>query len=141
MLSPSLRTTVDEEFISTYRTQLIEVDLLDRESTIGNDELQGIKEHTIDIIFSIGVRMHTGDAHKAAASLATKLKGGGSLSLRLYGQGNFITYPEVNGWFKEFGLDIAESREKANTPHNQLSKTVHSLIGRPSTVTIRGVKS
>jgi SAM-dependent methyltransferase len=45
---------------------------------------------TFDIIFSIGVLMHTGDARKATACLRHKLKPGGSLSVHMYGKGNMI---------------------------------------------------
>ncbi len=43
-----------------------------------------------DIIFSIGVLHHTGDAKRATMSLAGKLKPGGSLTVHVYGKGNFI---------------------------------------------------
>jgi SAM-dependent methyltransferase len=43
-----------------------------------------------DIIFSIGVLHHTGDARRAVMSLADKLKPGGSLTVHVYGKGNFI---------------------------------------------------
>ena len=44
----------------------------------------------IDVIFSIGVLMHTGDAARATASLASKLKPQSSLTVHLYGKGNPI---------------------------------------------------
>jgi SAM-dependent methyltransferase/uncharacterized protein YbaR (Trm112 family) len=43
-----------------------------------------------DVIFSIGVLMHTGDAHKATACLSQKLKPEGSLTVHMYGKGNPI---------------------------------------------------
>src|SRR5439155_11051167 len=43
-----------------------------------------------DVIFAIGVLMHTGDAKAAARSLTAKLKPGGTLSVALYGKGNAI---------------------------------------------------
>jgi len=43
---------------------------------------------TFDVIFSIGVLMHTGDARRAVESLAGALAPGGSLSVHLYGRGN-----------------------------------------------------
>jgi SAM-dependent methyltransferase len=45
---------------------------------------------TFDVIFSIGVLMHTGDACKATARLIQKLKPGGSLTVHMYGKGNWI---------------------------------------------------
>ena len=45
---------------------------------------------TFDIIFSIGVLMHTGDAHRATTHLIHVLRPGGSLTVHLYGRGNFI---------------------------------------------------
>jgi len=45
-------------------------------------------EQTFNVIFSIGVLMHTGDAHKATKSLADKLKVGGSITVHVYGKGN-----------------------------------------------------
>jgi SAM-dependent methyltransferase len=46
-------------------------------------------DRTFDVIFSIGVLMHTGDARKATACLHQKLKPGGSLTIHLYGRGNW----------------------------------------------------
>jgi SAM-dependent methyltransferase/uncharacterized protein YbaR (Trm112 family) len=43
-----------------------------------------------DVIFSIGVLMHTGDAQRATKALIQALKPGGSLTVHLYGRGNFI---------------------------------------------------
>jgi 2-polyprenyl-3-methyl-5-hydroxy-6-metoxy-1,4-benzoquinol methylase len=40
-----------------------------------------------DVVFSIGVLMHTGDARQATFSLARKLKPGGSLTVHVYGKG------------------------------------------------------
>jgi len=48
------------------------------------------RDNTFDVIFAIGVLMHTGDARKATASLVRKLRVGGSLSVHLYGKGNII---------------------------------------------------
>jgi SAM-dependent methyltransferase/uncharacterized protein YbaR (Trm112 family) len=45
---------------------------------------------TFDVIFSIGVLMHTGDAHLAVRSLRTLLAQDGSLTVHLYGKGNPI---------------------------------------------------
>lgn len=45
---------------------------------------------TFDVIFSIGVLMHTGNAREATASLAGKLRPQGSLTVHLYGKGNPI---------------------------------------------------
>jgi SAM-dependent methyltransferase len=47
-------------------------------------------DETFDIIYSIGVLMHTGDAARATASLARKLRPGGSLTAHLYGRGNLV---------------------------------------------------
>jgi SAM-dependent methyltransferase len=43
---------------------------------------------TFDVIFSIGVLMHTGDAQRAVQSLRTLLAPDGSLTVHLYGKGN-----------------------------------------------------
>jgi SAM-dependent methyltransferase len=51
---------------------------------------------TFDLIFSIGVLMHTGDARRAIGSLSGKLKEGGSLSAHVYGRGNPI-YEALDG--------------------------------------------
>jgi SAM-dependent methyltransferase len=45
---------------------------------------------TFDVIFSIGVLMHTGDARRATHALAEKLKPGSSLTVHVYGKGNLI---------------------------------------------------
>lgn len=45
---------------------------------------------SFDVIFSIGVLMHTGNAEAAVVSLAHHLKRGGSLSVHVYGKGNYI---------------------------------------------------
>lgn len=45
---------------------------------------------TFDVIFSIGVLMHTGDPRRAVESLAGVLAPGGSLSVHLYGRGNAV---------------------------------------------------
>jgi len=47
-------------------------------------------DETFDIVFCIGVLMHTGDAKRAFASLVNKVKQGGSLCVHLYGRGNHI---------------------------------------------------
>lgn len=47
-------------------------------------------EETFDVIFSIGVLMHTGDARRATNSLVHALKSGGSVTVHLYGCGNPI---------------------------------------------------
>lgn len=44
----------------------------------------------IDIVFSIGALMHTGNAERATTRLATTVRPGGSLSVHLYGTGNVI---------------------------------------------------
>ena len=49
-----------------------------------------LKDNSIDVIYSIGVLMHTGDAHRATVELSHKVKPGGSLTVHLYGKGNFI---------------------------------------------------
>ena len=56
--------------------------------------------NTFEVIFSIGVLMHTGDARRAIASLASKLQGGGSLSAHVYGKGNPI-YEAVDGAIRQ----------------------------------------
>lgn len=53
-----------------------------------------------DMIFSLGVLMHTGDAREAIASLATKVKVGGVMSVRLYGKGNPV-YEWVDAWLRK----------------------------------------
>ncbi len=45
---------------------------------------------TFDVIFSIGVLMHTGDAARAVRRIRPLLVRGGSLSVHLYGKGNPI---------------------------------------------------
>lgn len=45
---------------------------------------------TFDVVFSIGVLMHTGDEKAAVRSLAGVVKAGGSLSVHLYGRGNVV---------------------------------------------------
>ena len=45
---------------------------------------------TFDVVFSIGVLMHTGDARRAVESLAGVLASGGSLSVHVYGRGNAV---------------------------------------------------
>ena len=57
-------------------------------------------ESCFDIVFSVGVLMHTGDARGATASLATKVKPGGMMSVRLYGKGNPI-YEWVDEWLRK----------------------------------------
>ena len=49
------------------------------------------------------------------------------------------TYPEVNGWFQELGLRIADSREAKNSPKGAISKLLDPMVRRPSTVTMRGL--
>ena len=53
-----------------------------------------------DVIFSIGVLMHTGDAKKATETLMKKLKPQGSITVHLYGKGNFI-YEFVNSTLRK----------------------------------------
>lgn len=48
-----------------------------------------------DVIFSIGVLMHTGDAGRAFASLKRHLREGGTMTVHLYGAGNRI-YEKVD---------------------------------------------
>jgi SAM-dependent methyltransferase/uncharacterized protein YbaR (Trm112 family) len=45
---------------------------------------------TLDVIFSLGVLMHTGDAHRAMSGLAERLRPAGLLAVHLYGRGNLI---------------------------------------------------
>jgi SAM-dependent methyltransferase/uncharacterized protein YbaR (Trm112 family) len=45
---------------------------------------------TFDAAFSIGVLMHTGNAKRATTSLASLVRPGGTLTVHLYGKGNFI---------------------------------------------------
>jgi SAM-dependent methyltransferase len=47
-----------------------------------------IRTGVLDVVFSIGVLMHTGDARRATAALALLLKPGGSLTVHLYHRGN-----------------------------------------------------
>lgn len=49
-----------------------------------------LADQTFDIIFSIGVLMHTGDAEKATTVLSRKVKAGGSITVHLYGKGNLL---------------------------------------------------
>ena len=58
------------------------------------------RDHTFDIIFSIGVLMHTGNAHKATASLARTLMREGKLTVHLYGKGN-ILYEWVDAFLRK----------------------------------------
>jgi len=48
------------------------------------------KKDFFDIIFSIGVLMHTGNAKLATRKLVSHLKKGGTLTVHLYHKGNFI---------------------------------------------------
>jgi SAM-dependent methyltransferase/uncharacterized protein YbaR (Trm112 family) len=48
-------------------------------------------ERTFDAVFSIGVLMHTGNAKRATARLATLVRPGGSLTAHVYGKGNPIS--------------------------------------------------
>ncbi len=49
-----------------------------------------LPENCLDVIYSIGVLMHTGDAREATRGLVRKLKTGGSITVHLYAKGNFI---------------------------------------------------
>jgi len=51
---------------------------------------------TFDVVFSIGVLMHTGDTRRAAACLVRTARPGGSVCLHVYGRGNRI-YEAVDG--------------------------------------------
>jgi SAM-dependent methyltransferase/uncharacterized protein YbaR (Trm112 family) len=51
---------------------------------------------TFDAIFSIGVLMHTGNAKRATAALATLVRPGGTVTVHLYGKGN--VFYEVVDW-------------------------------------------
>lgn len=70
-----------------------------------------------DIVFSIGVLMHTGNARQGVASLAKKLKPGGSLTAHLYGKGNPVY---------EF-LDSAIRRRTTKMTIERLSRLTHRL--------------
>jgi SAM-dependent methyltransferase len=49
-----------------------------------------VRDAVVDVVFSIGVLMHTGDAHRATTGLARLLAPGGSLTVHLYHKGNPI---------------------------------------------------
>ncbi len=49
-----------------------------------------LKPKSLDAIYSIGVLMHTGNAHQATINLSKKLKERGTITIHLYGKGNFI---------------------------------------------------
>jgi SAM-dependent methyltransferase/uncharacterized protein YbaR (Trm112 family) len=55
------------------------------------------KKGVFDFIFSNGVLMHTGDAHRAFLSLVPLLKQDGAITVHLYHKGNFIY--EFNDWW------------------------------------------
>jgi len=165
-------------------------------------------DSTFEVIFAIGVLMHTGDARRATNSLIGKLKSGGSLSLRLYGRGNLIyefvdatlrrqtskmsipklmslakklyatrrllertgtalqvtrfvrldphphcifdwyaapiathhTYDEVYGWLRTQGLAVSATHQNSEAPRNRVGQLLHSIVGRPQTVTVKAIK-
>jgi SAM-dependent methyltransferase/uncharacterized protein YbaR (Trm112 family) len=47
-----------------------------------------IRAGVLDVVFSIGVLMHTGDARRVTARLVELLRPGGSITVHLYGKGN-----------------------------------------------------
>ncbi|HVK73805.1 MAG TPA: methyltransferase domain-containing protein [Kofleriaceae bacterium] len=47
-----------------------------------------LRDGVLDIVFSIGVLMHTGDARRATEALVSLLKPGGSITVHLYAKGN-----------------------------------------------------
>jgi uncharacterized protein YbaR (Trm112 family)/trans-aconitate methyltransferase len=49
-----------------------------------------IRAGVLDVVFSIGVLMHTGDARRATTTLVELLKPGGSITVHLYQRGNPI---------------------------------------------------
>ncbi|MGB1253695.1 MAG: methyltransferase domain-containing protein, partial [Candidatus Promineifilaceae bacterium] len=61
---------------------------------------------TFDLIFSIGVLMHTGDAHRATISLTDKLKPSGSITIHLYGKGNPV-YEWVDRTMRERTIQMS----------------------------------
>jgi len=85
-----------------YGAQVIGVDLGDgvesaAQNTVELPDVQVVQgdifnlpfaDQTFDVIFSIGVLMHTGDARRATGCLAKTLKSGGSLTIHVYGKGN-----------------------------------------------------
>jgi len=109
-----------------YGGQVIGVDLGDGvESASQNTEtlpnvqvVQGdifnlpFEKECFDVIFSIGVLMHTGDAKKATGSLISRLKPGGSLTVHVYGKGNpiyeFVDYALRN---RTTRMSIAQLKE------------------------------
>jgi SAM-dependent methyltransferase/uncharacterized protein YbaR (Trm112 family) len=163
------------------------------------------KKHVFDIVFSIGVLMHTGDARVALGSIREHLAPGGSLTAHFYGEGNKIyewmdrtirgrttklsprqlmdftnrlhavakmldaikirplvtafvrldehphciydwysapvashhTYPQVEGWFRELGLQVVATNRSHFSRHawkTAIMKAVHF----PMPVTVRG---
>lgn len=48
------------------------------------------REEVFDLIYSIGVLMHTGDARKAFAGLVRHLRPGGSITVHVYHRGNLL---------------------------------------------------
>ena len=73
-----------------------------------------------DIIYSIGVLMHTGDAKKATTSLVQKLKNSGSITVHVYGKGNFI--------YEFFDRKIRERTTKLTIPQLQsFTKRLYKL--------------
>ena len=64
---------------------------------------------TFDAVFSIGVLMHTGDARLATARLAPLVRPGGSLTVHLYGKGNFI-YEAVDWTLRQWTTRLSVER-------------------------------
>lgn len=60
-----------------------------------------LADSSIDIVFSIGVLMHTGDAKAATRSLRRVVKPGGSITIHLYGKGNPV-YELVDRSLREY---------------------------------------
>ncbi|HEV8590557.1 MAG TPA: methyltransferase domain-containing protein [Pyrinomonadaceae bacterium] len=56
-----------------------------------------LRKNLLDFVFSNGVLMHTGDAHKAFLSIASHLNENGVITVHLYHRGNIIY--EFNDWW------------------------------------------
>jgi SAM-dependent methyltransferase/uncharacterized protein YbaR (Trm112 family) len=92
------------EWAAQYGGRVIGVDLGDGvesayKNTLGRNNVQiiqgdilhlPIRDGSLDVIYSIGVLMHTGDAKKATKSLVSKLKQNGSITVHVYGKGNWL---------------------------------------------------
>jgi SAM-dependent methyltransferase/uncharacterized protein YbaR (Trm112 family) len=71
-------------------------------------------KRTFDAAYSIGVLMHTGNAKRATASLSGLVRPGGSLTVHLYGKGNFI-YEAVDWTLRKWTTRLSVERLQSVT--------------------------